>query len=200
MKRIRLAITGGIGSGKSTALELLREMGYPTFSCDAIYKEMLESQEYLKLLNEIFPEVFTDGIFDKARLSATVFQNKESRERLNSIAHPLIMKRLFEKMDKVSAGVTIAEVPLLFEIDAEKEFDYVFVIMREKDARLDAIKNRDCLSTKEIQKRMDAQIDLYSNEGAEKLKQKNVFIINNNLSKTELRENLRNALAKINQL
>lgn len=200
MKRIRLAITGGIGSGKSTALELLREMGYPTFSCDAIYKEMLKSQEYLKLLNEIFPEVFTDGIFDKARLSATVFQNKESRERLNSIAHPLIMKRLFEKMDKVSAGVTIAEVPLLFEIDAEKEFDYVFVIMREKDARLDAIKNRDCLSTKEIQKRMDAQIDLYSNEGAEKLKQKNVFIINNNLSKTELRENLRNALAKINQL
>ena len=81
MKKL-VAITGGIGSGKSLALQFLRELNYPVFSCDEIYKEVIVSKEYIELLEKSFPNVVKNGQVDRTALAETVFNNEIMRIKL----------------------------------------------------------------------------------------------------------------------
>ena len=115
LKKIKIAITGGMGSGKSKALQLVSELGYPTFSCDEIYKRIIVSAEYVESIKNAFPKCVINNQIDRAKLAETIFQDKTKIEKLNSIAHPIIMRQLFEEMDNSLGKLTFAEVPLLFE-------------------------------------------------------------------------------------
>ena len=88
----KIAITGGIGSGKSEAIKIIKELGFPVFSCDEIYKEIIFSKEYVQRIEENFPTCVKNGIIDRKELSAIVFANREKRDLLNSLSHPLIME------------------------------------------------------------------------------------------------------------
>ena len=133
MAKIKVAITGGIGSGKSTALSYLKELGYPVFSCDEIYKEVISSKEYIDKIKEFFPEAVTHGCIERKILSEIVFNDPEKRALLNGISHPLIMQKLYEQMDTSENELVFAEVPLLFEGGFENEFDHVIVILRKEE-------------------------------------------------------------------
>ena len=118
----KIAITGGIGSGKSTVLHIFGEMGYPIFSCDEIYREIIDTAEYVKKIEMTFPRCVVDGKVDRKLLASTVFGNGEALEKLNAIAHPLIMQRLLEEMKNCTSEKVFAEVPLLFEGNYEALF------------------------------------------------------------------------------
>ena len=72
MKKL-IAITGGIGSGKSSAAQFLLEMGYPVFSCDEIYREVILSPDYIQKVTTLFPECIVEGSIDKKILARIVF-------------------------------------------------------------------------------------------------------------------------------
>ena len=162
----KIAITGGIGSGKSVLCAILREMGYPVFSCDEIYARLCGEADYIALIEKRFPACVKDGSIDKKALSRLVFADETARNELNGLSHPRIMARLLEQM--AGHQVAFAEVPLLYEGGFEGLFDGVIAVIRDKSARVSAVSARSGLSEGEILARMAAQLDegVYRERGA----------------------------------
>ena len=144
----KIAVTGGIGSGKTLFCNILKSMGYDVFSCDDIYAEILQEETYLSLLIKNFPDCFPNGKFNKKILSERIFKNREDKKTLESLAHPLILQRLLKKME--DKEIVFAEVPLLFEGGYEELFDCVIALVRNKEDRIEAVKKRSRLTEAEI--------------------------------------------------
>ena len=81
----RIAITGGIGSGKSSVVKYLATQGFSTFSCDEIYAKVLSEPAYVQEMAKLFPSAVVDGRIDKKILSSIVFNDNVARERLNAL-------------------------------------------------------------------------------------------------------------------
>ena len=154
----KIAITGGIGSGKSAVCRILKERGYPVFSCDEINRTLLSEKSYLDGLCALFPACVKDGKLNKAALSALVFSDKEALKTLNAYAHPRISERLQRDMDGAKK-TCFAEVPLLFESGMTKQFDGAIVVLRNKEERIRAVVARDGLNAERAEARMKQQFD-----------------------------------------
>ena len=197
MQAIRIAVTGGIGSGKSTVLNLIKEFGYPTFSCDEIYHELRNNPDYLAGLKKIFPQIFIDNRADFKKLSQIVFQDKEALSKLNSYSHPLIVKHLLKNINSINEGLSFSEVPLLFESNLIDLFDYVIIVKRPVEDRVLSVCKRDRISKREVFNRMNNQFDYEKHDFS---KQKNIFILENNQKIEQLSANLFNIISNILQL
>ena len=193
----KVAITGGIGSGKSTVSEIIKKSGYPVFSCDEIYKEIIVSKEYIQKIQENFPTAVKNGLIDKQILSTLIFKDKMKRDMLNQIAHPLIMKRLFEEMELTNENLAFAEVPLLFEGNFENLFDAVIVVKRDLKSRINSVATRDNLTAIEVESRINAQFLYDSPEGEFRIKNSNAYVIDNNTSIPNLSLQLNNIINAI---
>lgn len=193
----KIAITGGIGSGKSTVIELIKDQGFPVFSCDEIYKEIIVSKEYIQKIQEHFPTAVKNEKIDKQILSTLIFKDKTKRDMLNQIAHPLIMKRLFWKMDLSNDNLVFAEVPLLFEGNFENLFDAVIVVKRDLKSRINSVATRDNLTAIEVESRINAQFLYDSSEGQIRIKNSNAYVIDNNTSIQNLLVQLNNTINAI---
>ena len=158
----KIAITGGIGSGKSYALTVLANAGYFTVSCDSVYGELFNSQSFLRKLKKLFPDC-VKGFFklnaDRKKISEQVFSDKQKLETLNALTHPLIIKECLLRMERCKAPVAFCEVPLLFEGGYQTFFDGVIVVVRDKKERIESVKQRSNLTETQIIARMNAQVD-----------------------------------------
>ena len=120
---MKIAITGTIGSGKSTVASYLRNKGYFVFDCDEVNRELLNSD----ILIDYFPECYDDGLLDKKKLANIVFNDEKKRLLLESIMHPLILERM--KKESGKHDPFFAEVPLLFEVNWDKFFDEILLVV-----------------------------------------------------------------------
>ena len=154
----KIAITGGIGSGKSAVCRILKERGYPVFSCDEINRTLLSEKSYLDGLCALFPACVKDEKLNKTALSALVFSDKEALKTLNAYAHPRIAERLRRDMEGAEK-TCFAEVPLLFESGMTKRFDCAIVVLRNKEERIRAVVARDGLTAEQAKARMKQQFD-----------------------------------------
>ena len=175
----KIAITGGIGSGKSSVLKILGERGYPIFSCDAIYREIIDTPAYIQKIEKVFPHCVIEGKIDKKLLSNEVFKNKKKLAILNAIAHPMIMERLLKSMDNCAGEIVFAEVPLLFEGNFENLFDKVIVVVRSKEKRIASVIERDQISLNEVEDRIASQFDFEAPSNEQRLKNDNVIFLKN---------------------
>lgn len=185
----RIAITGGIGSGKSTVALMMKEMGYPVFSCDEIYREVQTSEAYKKEISRYFGETIENGVLNREKLAEIVFSDDDKRKTLNSITHPMIMSRLFEKMSAFE--ISFAEVPLLFEGGFEQDFDDVIVVYRKLEARIAAVCARDKTNEEKTLARIKKQADY------EKIIKEGHTVIYNDEDLTSLRKKVLSVLEKI---
>lgn len=135
---MRIAIIGGIGSGKSEVLAVAKELGFTTLSADKINAELLASPSYVEKIAAVFPNVVSDGTVDKAALSAEVFSDKGKRAELNAIAHPEIMK----KIDECDADPLVVELPLAIESGMLDCFDEVILVLAKRKIRLIRLEGR----------------------------------------------------------
>lgn len=185
----KIAVTGGIGSGKSTFAEILRKKGCVVFSADKIYAELCKEQDYLRALGKIFPDCIADGRLDRAALSARVFSDAQALQALNALAHPVIMERLISKMNKYS--ISFAEVPLLYEGGFEGLFDNVIYVRRERNTRLRSVALRDGLSDEAVAARMANQFD------GSKLTERECIFVDNDGSIADLERQAENILRQL---
>lgn len=191
----KIAITGGIGSGKSTVSEIIRKMGYVVVSADKVYSELLLNEDFVKEICELMniSPIEKDGriTIDRKALSALVFSDKTQLSRLNDFTHPRIMDEIFRRSEGVEP-LFFAEVPLLFERGYETEFDNVFVVRRQLDLRLSGTVKRDGKTEAEIRKVIDNQFDYEDNKSGYKS-----IIIENNGTIHELETEVSEAVKRL---
>ena len=130
----RLGLTGGIGSGKSTALAYLSEMGAAVISSDAIVHELYEHPEIAAAIRSHFgPDVTGQGAMDRAALARLVFADDAELAWLEALLHPHVRRWIEEwavaqERTDPQPALLVAEVPLLFETDSAADFDYTLVL------------------------------------------------------------------------
>lgn len=183
---MRIAIIGGIGSGKSTVLSIVKSMGISTLSADEINGELLQDEDYIAKIASEFPSAVIDGKVDRHALASIIFNDDEARLKLNSIAHPLILERI--KADV--SDPLVVEMPLLLECGATELFDEVVYVHAPKLMRVIRIKRRRNGKTF-VEKRMRAQGNLV------KLKAVATRVLNNNRGKRHLERITKSTFKKI---
>lgn len=159
---MRIAVTGGIGSGKSAVTGLLAQHGAVVIDADAIAREIVEpGQPALRDITEEFgPAVMrSDGTLDRQALASIVFSDADALARLNSITHPRIAERSAELLDRApDDAVVVYDMPLLVEQGsaALQGWDYVIVVDCPDALRLDRLVRRG-MDRQDARRRMDAQ-------------------------------------------
>lgn len=140
-----IAITGGIGVGKSTIIDELKKLGANTIKTDEINKELLLQPHYIEKINAEFPGVVEKGQINKKKLKKLIFNDESMRLKLNSIAHPLILEKIIDENKK--HDLLFVEIPLLYESNSKDIFDQVWFVKSKYENRLDRIMKRDNLSS-----------------------------------------------------
>ena len=133
---LAVAITGGIGAGKSTALECFRRHGAATVSSDEIVHHLLATDPEVKakLVERLGEEILGgDGAPDRERIAVRVFKDRDALDFLEKLLHPLVSREYMSWREQLAAlpnppAVCVTEVPLLYEVGADARFDKVVVI------------------------------------------------------------------------
>jgi dephospho-CoA kinase len=173
-------LTGGIGSGKSTAAALFRERGVPVVDADELAREAVTkgSAGLAAVQAEFGPQILdSDGSLDRKQLGALVFADQQARGRLNAITHPIVRRLSQERFQALDEqGVTLAgyDVPLLFEVGLDAVLRPVVVVTAREATQLERILARDGISEEAARERLAAQLPL-----AEKQKRADYVLYNN---------------------
>ena len=158
---LKVALTGGIGSGKSTVAEYLEELGAYVIDSDQLARDVIErgTPGYEAVLAAFGDEILTDGDVDRAKLAAIVFKDPTSRLKLEGIIHPLV-RDAAEKMVRnlPPESIVINQIPLLVETDGAKRFDYVVAVSADEEVRRARLIDRG-MKDYEITKRLAAQVN-----------------------------------------
>lgn len=140
-----IAITGGIGVGKSIIIDELKKLGANTIKTDEINNELLSQPHYIKLINEEFPGIVENGQINRLKLKELIFNDESMRLKLNGIAHPLIIQQIIKESNKFD--LLFVEIPLLYESNAKDIFDQIWFVKSGYEDRLSRVMKRDGLSS-----------------------------------------------------
>lgn len=159
---LKIGITGGIGSGKSTVCNILKNLGVPVFSSDDVGKFLLNNDDYLKTqIKKIFDrDMYTStGRLDRERMAKLVFNNPDELEKLNELVHPKVKAEFdswCKKNDK--RPYVVKEAAILFETGLYREFNKMVTVFCSKEERIRRIMKRDNTTKGQIEKRMIQQM------------------------------------------
>ena len=176
---LRIALTGGIGSGKSAVTDHLRALGATVLDADEFSHQVTaKGGEVLERIGEAFgPGVLTpDGSLDRAALRQLVFDDATARAQLEAILHPDIRRRMREAATQTDAPYCVFSIPLLIETGRTKEFDRVLVVEAPASLRRERTAHRSNLDQKQIdaiiavqasdEERQQAADDVIVNDGS----------------------------------
>ena len=184
---IKIGLTGGIGSGKSTVSAMLKNAGFNIVDADLIARDVLK--KYPEILNKVRIE-FGSGFFDwrgefrRKELGNNIFRFPKQRKKYEEIILPYIFKEIndeIEKYERSGAKSVIVDAPTLIENELHKEMDYVILVWVDSNTQIQRVRQRDTLSREEAINRINAQMPLDRKKDFA-----NIIIENNDvLSKTK---------------
>ncbi len=155
-----IALTGSISTGKSSAVEILKQSGFHVIDADSVAHQVLDEQ-YQAIAKEFGEQFIKDGKVDRRSLGSMIFADKEKRKILEELLHPLIYARISEKstlLDK-RAEPYIVDIPLFFE-GGRYAIENVIVVYAKKEQQLKRLMQREGYNEDEAFSRINAQIDI----------------------------------------
>ena len=173
---LKIGLTGGIGSGKSTVAKIFETLGIPVYYADTEAKRLMNSSETLKkVIRQNFGEAtYENDQLNRKYLAGIVFNNPEKLELLNALIHPVTINDAEQWMQQQSAPYSIKEAALLFESGAAENLDFIVGVYAPQALRIKRVMKRDGLIADEIMKRINRQVN-------EEMKMKLCdFVITNN--------------------
>ena len=157
-KKQIIGITGGIGSGKSVAANILNSMGYPVYNSDDRAKILINKDSSLILkIKESFGNVYNTEGLDRQKMANIVFNNPEKLALLNSIVHPAVGHDFDLWVDKQSSSLVFKEAAILFETGIYKTLDKVILVTCPLPIKIKRVMERDSVSQEDVENRMKNQ-------------------------------------------
>jgi dephospho-CoA kinase len=156
---IKVALTGGIGSGKSAAGDFFEDLGAVVVDADQLARDVIErgTDGFDELVATFGDEILTNGILDRSKLGQIVFADPGARKTLEGIIHPRVAEAFDEIIeDSPDDAVIIYQIPILVETKGQDRFDYVITVEASLENRISRLKNRG-LKGYEIEARMKVQ-------------------------------------------
>ncbi len=187
---LRVAVTGGAASGKTSVCNRFKELGVKVISADSLAREAVApgSPSYEKIVKYFGKKVLArNGHLNRQALRRIIIRDDSARKILEQITHPEIIRRMQEKISEAEKGgepVILVEVPLLFELNLEDKFDVVIVVIADYESRIERLMERDKVSRRDAEALLDTQLP-----DAEKIERAE-FVIRNNGSRENMLESV----------
>ena len=195
---LKVGLTGGIGSGKSTASNYFNELGAFVLDADTEAKNMISANDVVQ--HELISEFGTDiinaaGKIDKKKLARIAFQDVDHQRRLNSVVHPYIYDLIDNSYEKVLSdgkhSVFIIDAAMIYESGYDNHLDYIIVITAQLKNRMERALARNTLTREEILKRIEFQWTEEEKVGMAD------FVIHNDSSEKKLNANIKSLMKKL---
>lgn len=186
-----IVLTGGIGTGKSTVCNILKLYGFSIIDADKIANYILQKEKdsIIKLFGKKY---IKDNSVDKKALAKLIFKNKDAKQKLENLMHPLIKKKIIEeslKLEKYKVPYII-DIPLFFETK-NYPIKRVAVVYAPKELQIQRVVNRDKLSYEEAIDRIESQLSI------EKKKEKATYLIDNSKDLKNLQKEIDKFVEKV---
>ena len=142
---LRVGLTGGIGTGKSTVAQIFKLLGVPVYDADSMAKRLMEEDEELitAIKAEFGDNSYSDGKLNRQFLAEKVFNSEDLLEKLNAIVHPFVSVHFSNWVIQFSDQNILKEAALLFETGSFHELDFVILVQSPLETRIERIRNRD---------------------------------------------------------
>lgn len=176
---LKVGLTGGIGSGKSTVAKIFEVLGIPVYKADLEAKRLMQEDPNLKESIKLHfgEKAYTNGILNRKWLAEIVFNDKEKLSMLNNIVHPATIQDGIRWMDQQHSPYAIKESALLFERNLQDHFDYIVGVSAPLNLRIERTMNRDQITRHQVEERMKYQM-----EESSKMDLCNSIIVNDELN------------------
>lgn len=158
---LKIGITGGIGSGKTTVCGVFELLGIPVFYADLVAKRLMQTDQLLiGGVKQSFgaESYFPNGELDRKYLASKVFNNEEALACLNSLVHPAVFRAFDLWTKSQTSAYVLKEAALLFESKSYLDCDHTILIKAPEHLRIERVKLRDQISEEEIRKRIRRQL------------------------------------------
>ena len=191
---LKVGITGGIGSGKSTVSRFFSELGVPVYDSDQRAKSLMQHDDsiIIKIKKEFGDDSYLNNVLNRSHIAEIVFKNELKLKQLNAIVHPVVRTDFNNWLSQNSnARFVIKEAAIMIESGAYKDLDKLIVVNANREQKIKWIKKRDHLLLEDIENRIQNQLsDKIRNQYAD-------FIIENNSSKKELKQQVLSVYNKL---
>jgi dephospho-CoA kinase len=160
-KKLKLGVTGGIGSGKTTVCRIFNVLGIPVFGADSEARSIMDSDEtVIRKVNALTnKDMYTEGSLDRVELASLIFNDRDMLEKINKIIHPVVFARFMEWEKTQEAVYVILEAAILFESGSSKFLDRVVTVVAPEEERIERVVKRNSLSREQIRERINNQSD-----------------------------------------
>lgn len=187
-----VGLTGGIASGKSTAVKIFSQMGFKTIDADKLIKNIYQKKEVLQSIRELFPFVFDQDNINFTKLREHLFNDPSSLKKVENILYPFLLEEFHRNLPPLLPNeVIIYEIPLLFEKRLQEKLDNTILVYIPKNLQIDRLTKRTPLSLDQVEKILNQQMDI------ELKKDLTMNIIHNNLDANYLKNEIDNIIAKL---
>ena len=158
---LKIGLTGGIGTGKTTVANIFKVLGIPVFDADTVAKQVMENNLFLReqLIRQFGDLTFQDGKLNRAYLASIVFKDPYQLALLNAMVHPITLQAAEDWMKLQTAPYAIKEAALIFEAGAGAGLDLIIGVTAPTAIRIHRVMHRDGISRQAVLERMDKQID-----------------------------------------
>lgn len=158
---LRIGLTGGIGSGKTTVAQIFNVLGIPVYSSDDAAKRLMNEDEDLKkkIIESFGKESYQNGELNRKYVANEAFSDPKKIKLLNSMVHPATIKDATAWMEKQNAPYVIKEAALIFESGSDQFLDYVIGVKSPLNLRIERTMKRNNVTAEEVASRMKLQMD-----------------------------------------
>ena len=158
---LRIGLTGGIGSGKSTVAKVFEVLGIPVFYADTVAREIMNTDAALQqqLVDAFGLQTYVNGVVNRQYLSSVVFADSSKLERLNAIVHPATIAAAEHWFAAQTTPYVIKEAALLFESGSSAGLDYIMGVLAPQEVRILRTMKRDNITQEQVIQRINKQMD-----------------------------------------
>ena len=157
--KVRVGLTGGIGSGKSFVAQVIEKMGYPVYYSDTASKELVNMDPEMReaLIALLGSDAYTDNGLNRSFLAERIFHSDTLREKVNAIIHPRVRRHFNEWASLVQGNIVFNEAAILFETGAYRTFTTMILVTAPEATRVERVMKRDGSTEAEVRQRMSKQ-------------------------------------------